>query len=272
MGLFLVFQHTWNLLWLFNNLTIETIASVVFHWVSVCAFISQTGVLPSAQGRYFSTPRCASAIRPLHMWVISTYPFTVTFSQPSGWFWGVVFHSKLARCDPAAFFLCLFWACCLFIFRNPSFLLYLMSFFFYLAWFCLHLNSEFSLPYSAQSTVSSFISYPLKSIDMFPIVELLQSSNPAWEFVFSIDSLNRQLFEPMALWFLPHQSVKSALFLAIISARRTGAILAFGSAKISGRGYILNFESWLSRELCFQCLFLRFHPSSEDWYSYIICH
>lgn len=128
-GLFLVFQHTWNLLWLFNNLTTETIASVVFHWVSVCAFISQTGVLPSAQGRYFSTHRCASAIRPLHMWVISTYPFTVTFSQPSGWFWGVVFRSKLERCDPAAFFLCLFWACCLFIFRNPSFLLYLVSFF-----------------------------------------------------------------------------------------------------------------------------------------------
>lgn len=97
------------------------------------------------------------------------------------------------------------WPCCflrlLFIFRNPSFLFYLI--WFYLAWLCLHLNRKLV------NLLSFEICRPV------PYCGFLQSSNPVGEFVFSIDYFNGLSFEPKGLWSLLHLSIETALFLAI---------------------------------------------------------
>lgn len=77
--------------------------------------------------------------------------------------------------------------------------------------------------------MKSLIFYPLKSAGMLRIVELLHSLNNVAEFEFSIDCLNGLLFETMALWLLLQLSFETALFLAVISARKVGEILAFSS-------------------------------------------
>lgn len=93
------------------------------------------------------------------------------------------------------------WPCCflrlLFIFRNPSFLFFLI--WFYLAWFCLHLNSELV------NLLSFEICRPV------PYCGFLQSSNPAGEFIFSIDYFNGLSFESKALWSTPSPVHKNSL-------------------------------------------------------------
>lgn len=77
--------------------------------------------------------------------------------------------------------------------------------------------------------MKSLIFYLLKSVAMLCTVELLHSLNNVAEFEFSIDGLNALLFETMALWLLLQLSFETALFLAVISARKIGEILAFSS-------------------------------------------
>lgn len=91
---------------------------------------------------------------------------------------------------------------------------------------------------------------------MLPIVELLQSLNAVGEFEFSIDYFNGLSFEPTALWSLFHLSIKTALFLAIILARKTGEILAF-----SGAFWILIVSGNYTSIVCFSDLT---HPWKVD--------
>lgn len=134
--------------------------------------------------------------------------------------------------------LLLFWACCLFIFRNLSFLFYLIYFLF-LFGLLLSSSEQWAQPYLFNSEHSELIN--LLPFKICRHASYCGITSITGEFEFSIDYLNGLLFEPMALWSLLHLSIKTALFVAIISARKTGDILAFSGAKISGQGYFLNF-------------------------------
>lgn len=165
------------------------------------------------------------------------------------------------------------WPCCffepvVFLFSGISLFYSTFNLFFIFVFcffcFCLHLNSELSLTYSTQSTVSSLIFYLLRSVGMLPIVELLQLQ----------ENLNLLLTTLMgcylSLWLCgPYftyplkQPYSWPLSQPERLARSWHLVVLKSLVKVTF--WIFNLDCL--RELHFQCL--RSHPSSGDWNTHL---